>query len=149
MWDWKEIENYFLLLEPIVRAISRRMPARTSAPSPDEVSAQLDRICEGLKDETFDAMAAEILADNRALGAGGANKAARQTLNSRWQTLEGKLRTVSGKRVFAELSQWAQGQFGTSLGAAVVARELTEGEIEAELSDVVRAIELDHRFRMP
>lgn len=149
VWSRKEIENYFLLLEPIVRAISRRMPARTSAPSPDELSVQLDQICDGLKDETFDGMAAEILADNRALGAGGANKAARQTLNGRWQTLEGKLRTVSGKRVFAELSQWAQVQFGASLSAGVVARELTERDVDAELSDVVRAIELDHKFRMP
>jgi hypothetical protein len=147
IWTRKEIENYFILPAAILRVISRRMPARTTAPTKEELLVQLDRICESLKDETFDAMAAEMLADNRALGAGGANRAARQLLVERWKTLDGKLNTVSGKRVFAELSQWAQEQFGASLSAGVVAREITAAEVEAELSEVIAAIELDRRFR--
>ena len=149
VWTRKEIENYFICAPAIVRAISRRMPARTAAPTVDEIRVRLNAICESLKDETFDALAAESLADNRALGAGGANKAARQSLNEKWASYEGQLSSVSGKRLFAELSRWTQSQFGPAVSAAMVAREMTADEIDRELAEVVRAIDSGATFRMP
>ncbi|MGH9241929.1 MAG: hypothetical protein ACRD3G_28110 [Vicinamibacterales bacterium] len=147
VWTRKEIENYFVCPAAIVRAISRRMPARTSSPTLDEINVQLEIVCNALKDETFDAMAAEILADNRALGGGGANKAARQIINDRWSSLEGKLAVVSGKRLLAELSQWTQAQFGPAISASVVAREMTASEIDSELADLLRAIDARGKLR--
>jgi hypothetical protein len=146
VWARKEIENYFLHPEAIVRAIARRMPARTAPPRAKEIVARVESICDALKDETFDGMAAEILADDRALGAAGANKAARQILSGRWMSLDGKLRTVSGKRAFSELSRWSQEQFGAALSAPVVAREMTMSEIEGEVAGVIAAIEEGRNF---
>jgi hypothetical protein len=143
IWSHKEIENYFLLVGPIGRVIRKRMPARTQAPTADEVMVTLDGICERLKDEAFDAMSAELLAENRALGAGGANREARKILNERWQTREGRLSVVSGKQVFAELSAWSQQQFGVSLSAAVIAHELRASEVPPEMVEVISAMESD------
>jgi hypothetical protein len=143
IWSQKEIENYFLLVGPIVRVIRKRMPARTQPPTADEVMATLDGICERLKDEVFDAMSAELLAENRALGAGGANREARKILNERWQTREGRLSAVSGKQVFAELSAWSQQQFGVSLGAALISHELRAPEVPQEMVGVITTIESD------
>jgi hypothetical protein len=143
IWSHKEIENYFLLVGPIGRVIRKRMPARTQAPTADEVMVTLDGICERLKDEVFDAMSAELLAENRALGAGGANREARKILNERWQTREGRLSVVSGKQVFAELSAWSQQQFGVSLSAAVIAHELRASEVPPEMVEVISAMESD------
>jgi hypothetical protein len=145
LWIWspKEIENYFLLVGPICRVIRKRMPIRTQAPTAAEVMVTLDSICERLKDEVSDAMSAELLAENRALGAGGANREARKILNERWQTREGRLSAVSGKQVFAELSGWSQQQFGVSLSAAVIAHELRASEVPQEMVEVISAIESD------
>jgi energy-coupling factor transporter ATP-binding protein EcfA2 len=149
IWARKEIENYFLLPRPILRAIRRRMPARAVAPTEAEISAQLEVICEGLRDEVFDAIAAELLAENRALGAGGANKAARQVVAQQWQTLDAKLRIVSGKRVFGALSCWAEAQLGASLSAAIVARDLARQDIDEEMRMVLTAIQENQDFEVP
>jgi predicted ATP-dependent endonuclease of OLD family len=141
IWSQKELENYFLLADPIVRAIVRRMPARTAKPSSVEIEKTLDKICESLKDDAFDAFSAEILAENRALGSGGANKRAREILTERWQSRKGRLATVSGKETFARLSEWAQGQFGVSLSAAIVAREMVGSEVPDEMATVLTAIQ--------
>lgn len=137
----KEIENYFLVTDAIVRAIASRMAARAQAPSAKEVSAQLDAIAEDLKDDVFDAMAAEFILENRAAGSAGANREARRVLNDRWRTKQGRLNTVSGKQVLAPLSEWAQKQFGASLSASVVARHLRATEVPEEMRTVVTAIE--------
>lgn len=149
IWSRKEIENYFLAPEAIVNAIRRRMPARTQGPTAAEITERLEVACEGLKEEVFDAIAADVLAEDRSLGAGGANRLARETLAARWGTLEAKLGAVSGKRVFAELSRWSQDQFGVSLSAALVAREMTASDIADELRDVVDAIEEGREFTTP
>jgi hypothetical protein len=143
IWSHKEIENYLLLVGPIVHVIQKQMPARTQAPTRDEVTVTLDSICEHLKDGVFDGISAELLAENRALGAGGANREARKILNERWQTREGRLSAVSGKQVFAELSTWSQQQFGVSLSAAVIAHELRASEVPQEMVEVISAIESD------
>jgi hypothetical protein len=75
IWSRKEIENYFLVPETIARAIRRRMPARTEAPTDVEIMGRMELACEGLKEEVFDAIAADVLAEDRSLGAGGAKQA--------------------------------------------------------------------------
>jgi hypothetical protein len=146
IWTHKEIENFFLIPKPIVRSIKRRMPARAIAPTEGEISNKLDAICESLRDEVFDAIAADLLAENRGLGAGGANKAARQTLAENWHTLHDKLRTVSGKRAFGALSNWAEEQFGVTLNAVFVARECAAHELDPEMKMVLTAIEQNEGF---
>jgi hypothetical protein len=141
VWRRKEIENYFLGQEAIVRAIKRRMPARTESPSAREIRDRLDRICEDLKEQVFDAIAADVLAEGRSLGAGGANQLARKILAARWGTLDAKLGAVSGKRVFSELSRWSQEQFGVSLSPALIAKEMVVSEVPDELRQVIEAIQ--------
>jgi energy-coupling factor transporter ATP-binding protein EcfA2 len=141
IWSHKELENYFLLPDPIVRAIRRRMPARTAEPPAEEIGTALDEICEKLKDDVFDAISAEILGENRALGSGGANKRAREILVERWQSRERRLAAVSGKQAFSRLSEWSQRQFGVSLSAATIAREMHGSEVQEEMRTVIEAIE--------
>jgi len=143
IWSHKELENYFLLVSPIIRAISRRKPTRTVAPSAAEIEEVLDKICEGLKDTVFDALSAEILAENRALGGGGANKRAREILGEQWKSRDGRFTVVSGKEVFARLSEWSQTQFGVSLSATIVARAMNTSEIPEEIRRILVAIERD------
>jgi hypothetical protein len=146
IWRRKEIENYFLAPDAIISAIRRRMPARTESPTVAEIMERLEGACEDLKEEVFDAIAADVLAEDRRLGAGGANRLARETLTARWGTLDAKLGAVSGKRLFAELSRWSQNQFGASLSAAIVAKEMAAPEIPDEMREVIEAIEESREF---
>ena len=141
VWERKEIENYLLVPEAIVRAITARMAARAEGPTIKEVSAQFEAICEELKDDVFDAMAAELLLENRAAGATGANREARRVLNERWRTKQGRLATVSGKQALSKLSTWSQKEFGASLSASIVIRHMNSNEIPDEMRAVVGAVE--------
>jgi hypothetical protein len=148
VWPRKEIENYLLVPAAISRVITLRS-ARNDAPSSDDVGNQITSLATSLRDEAFDATSAEVLANNRALGAGGANRQARATLEARITALGGLEHVVSGKQIIAELSAWSQEKFGVSLNAAQIANELREREIHPDLEHVVRAIERLQRFPVP
>lgn len=146
IWQRKEIENYFLVPEVIRRVIASRVARRTSAPSVGEITTELDRIVDAHKDDVFDGLSAEILAEERNLGGGGANKKARRLLENRWSTHDGRLSVVSGKATLAKLSQWSQEQFGTSVTASILARAMWKEEIPAELRGLVTAMAEGKRF---
>jgi predicted ATPase len=141
IWSRKEIENYFLVPAAIVRSISKRMPARAQAPSEAEVVTVLTAIAERVKEDAFDAISQELLAENRSLGAGGANKEARKIIQMRWTNPIDGLNVVSGKHLFSQLSAWSQSQFGASLSPTIVAHELRASEVMTEMRTFLEAIE--------
>lgn len=141
IWARKEIENYLLIPEGIHRTIQSRVARRTHAPVLEEVEAKINEITDGLKDDLFDAMSTEFLARDRSRGSRGANQLARQIINSKWSTLEGKMSLVSGKEVISRLSQWSQQEFGVPLNALLLARNMKAGEVPDEVGTVVEAIE--------
>jgi hypothetical protein len=141
VWTRKELENYFLVPSAIIRAIDRHKPARASLPTEAEVLQQLQECCDDLRDEVFDAFAAEVLAEDRRLGAGGANKKARERMAERWTTPEARSFTASGKQILGRMSAWAHVNYGVSLSAVTIAREMVASEIPPELRDVLSSIE--------
>lgn len=145
VWRFKEIENYLLVPAAIARVIAQRA-ARGEVPTRDDVDRQIIAIAETLRDEAFDATAAEILGQNRQLGAGGANREARTVIEARIAAAGGLQRIVSGKEIISQLSNWAQTRNGVSLNPGQIANELRENEIHADLEHVVRSVERFLRF---
>jgi energy-coupling factor transporter ATP-binding protein EcfA2 len=140
VWRMKEIENYLMIAAPIVRAIKSRLPRRASEPTVHEVTEKLAEFAEELRDNLLDGFAQEHLSSNRALGAGGANRAARLTIEER----EGRLGlpgVVSGKLVLHRLLGWIQSEFGVSLNALAIISHFTKADIDTELVSVLTAIE--------
>lgn len=140
IWSLKEIENYLIVPNAIIRAIEERLPKRTKPPTVAEVEQELDAVIDLLKDETFDAISNEILLDDRKLGQVGANKAARVVLKQRWNTRESRLGVVSGKAVLTHIARWSQDQFGVSLNSSLIARSMRPSEVPLELRRVLEAI---------
>jgi hypothetical protein len=141
IWSQKEIENYFLVpsgIQRIIASISRR---EKSPPSTKEVTEQIDRVCERLRNDVFDAVANEILVRNRGEGLSNANKRARVLVDSNWSSREGRFSVIPGKKAISLLSQWAQQEYGVSLSCTRIAHELRSGEIAGEIRNVVTAIE--------
>jgi AAA domain, putative AbiEii toxin, Type IV TA system len=140
IWGRKEIENYLVSPQTICRVIANRAAKRVTPPTEAEVEDEVQRICEILRDETFDAMATELLAEDRALGQGGANKKARGILEPRWVVAGSRVATVSGKSVLSRLSAWSKEQFGVSLSASAISKEIRRAEIAPEMVSVLTAI---------
>ncbi|MCJ7526253.1 MAG: AAA family ATPase [Candidatus Aminicenantes bacterium] len=141
IWSSKEIENY--CLDPIIiqRTIQSRISKRKKASTEEEIIGMLEKIIEDQKNVVFDALSTEILARERNLGAGGANKKAREQLEKAWKTIESKTRIVSGKEVLSQLSKWSQETYGVSLSVSIIARQMKADEVPIEMVKVVDAIE--------
>jgi DNA-binding TFAR19-related protein (PDSD5 family) len=141
VWERKEIENYLLVPSAIKRLIETRVTKRKIAPAIEEVIQKMEEICLNLKDEVFDALSAEIYSQDRKLGAGGANKLAREYIDKRWKSFDSRLSIVSGKEVITRVSKWSQDQYGVSLNASAIARQIRLEEIPNEVIAVIEAIE--------
>ncbi|MGP8152544.1 MAG: ATP-dependent nuclease [Smithella sp.] len=141
IWKYKEIENYFIQPAAIQRVINSQIRKRIKAPTIKEVSIQIEVAIDELKDSTLDAISTEILSRDKGLGAGGANKIARQRIDEAWKTQMGRIGIVSGKELFSSLSKWSQDNYSVSLSPALVARNLYLSEISDELKYVVSSIE--------
>lgn len=141
IWSNKEIENYCLNPLLIQRAIQSRISKRKKPPTMDEVGGVLETIIDEQKNVVFDALSTEILARERGLGAGGANKKAREQIDKAWKTVKGKTSIVSGKEVLSRLSEWSQETYSVSLNASIIARYMMADDVPKEMVNVVDAIE--------
>ena len=147
VWSKKEIENYCLDPAVIQRTIQSRMSKQKKPPSVDDIKKKLEKIIEELKCIVFDALSTEILARDRGLGVGGANKKAREQIEKAWKSLDTKIAIVSGKEVFSRLSKWSQEEYNVSINALLVARNMKLHEIPEEFVRVVDAIEKVDGFK--
>ncbi|MDG6027441.1 MAG: ATP-dependent endonuclease [Candidatus Brocadia sp.] len=147
IWSNKEIENY--CLDPVViqRTIQSRMSKKKPPPSVDEIKIKLETIIGDLKDIVFDALSTEILARDRRLGAGGANKKARELIEKAWESFGTKMAIVSGKEVFSRLSKWSQDEYNVSINALLAACNMKSHELPEEFVHVVDAIEKMEGFK--
>ena len=146
IWQRKEIENYLISPNAIQRLINSRIARRTTIPTLEEINLKLEDIFTTLKDEAFDAISAELLAETRGLGAGGANKNARIVLDEAWKSYEGRSSIVSGKSVLSQLSYWAQEQFGVSMTPAAIARAMLSSDIPPEMIAIIKTIASGRTF---
>jgi hypothetical protein len=140
VWKRKEIENYLLEARAIQRAIAARVAKRTVSPTLSEVSEEMGRIVEALRDDVFDGMVGEIALEDRSLGPSKTNKVARERLEARWTDFDSKLDMIPGKSAFSQIARWSQDQFGVSLNPGLVARSMHKEEVPKEVCSVLQAV---------
>jgi energy-coupling factor transporter ATP-binding protein EcfA2 len=146
IWAKKEIENYLLDPKVIHRVVGKRVKSQQEIPSVPELSKKLFEIAEQMQDALMDGLANEFLSENRAGGLKPANILARERIASICNTEGGKLSAVSGKVALSKLSEWIQGEYGVSISAAAIAREMRPSETPAEIAQVLTAIEYGEPF---
>jgi energy-coupling factor transporter ATP-binding protein EcfA2 len=146
IWTKKELENYVLVPEAILRTLSAK--ARDTVPrlSAELIAQKLFEFAGELEDEVMDAFAAEYFTDNRSGGMTQANRSARERMAADWNTTDGRLSLVSGKRLLARLSEWTQENYGVTISAVRVARAMRRTEIPDEIVRVITAIEDNESF---
>ncbi|AHX14779.1 ATP-dependent endonuclease [Dyella jiangningensis] len=146
IWSRKEIENYLLSAEAITRFISSRVAIRTQPPTVEEIVRALDAFAHQQHDEVFDLIATEVLAADRKLTPGRANKMAREIIAPRWETFDGRMGVISGKAALAHMSQWSHENFGVAINQLSLAQSMRIQEIDQEMVEVVRVIHDGRRF---
>lgn len=147
IWSAKEIENYLLVPSLIQRTISSITPERTVPPTVDEVAEVLRSISSALRDEVLDGLASEILARDRKLALGTANKRARERLGEAVRIDGNFLRICPGKAIISSISEWSQRQFGVQISPIRLARNAHRDEIDPELMSVLSSIENTGLFK--
>ena len=142
IWRRKEIENYLLAPTVIARVIKQR--TKTEPPTPAQVQAFLQSACEKEKETVFDGIATHLGHQDRSLGPGGANKAARALLNPRWD--RNPIDVVSGKALLSRLSIWSTSEYGVAIGANALAKAFHANESPAEMREAIKCIEEGSSF---
>jgi hypothetical protein len=140
IWAKKEIENYLLVPSAIQRLVVDRVARRVLPPTEVEIAEKINSLATNRYDEVFDGISAELLAEDRGLGAAGANRATRELLDPVWATPAGRQGLVSGKQVLSGLFKWIQDEFGVSLTAAAVIRTMRHTEVHQEVREFLEAV---------
>lgn len=144
VWSRKELENYLIHPRVIRRVIAGRLKEK-EPPTESEIGAKVLDICELEKDDVTQGVAAEIMAEDRRLGA-GAFKIAQQRVNELWKTPEDRAKTVSGKQILAKLSEWSQHGYGAAFGAIGVCRKFARQDLDSEVTAVLDSIQRNVPF---
>lgn len=144
VWNKKEIENYLLIPEAICRIIEKRSNTEIDE-GISKIQEQINIICDSVYNETFDKISNEFV-KNKIVPPEKANPKAREFIDSHWDSLENKLKLVSGKKVISELSKWSQDTFSVSFSAGAIVREIKKEEIDFEMKCVIETIENNSHF---
>jgi hypothetical protein len=140
IWAKKEIENYLLVPSAVQRLIACRIARRMIPPTEVEIAEKIDQLAAERYDEVFDGLSAEILADNRGLGAAGANRATREILDPLWESATGKQNLASGKSILADLLKWVQEEFGVSMTHAAIIGAMRPVEVHYDVQSFLDAV---------
>jgi len=141
IWKRKELENYLL----VPAAISRFIAGKSGLlyPSEEDVLAKIDAVAESLKTSVTNFVGNEIQLQNRGYGFAKVSEEAQQRVETAWKTQEGRWSIVPGKEVLSQLSNWSKSMFNVSFGTVSIAKEIRADELDAEVIDVISAIEKD------
>ena len=147
IWSKKEIENYLLIPSALQRVIENNLAKRTSSPSIGEIEQRLMTILSEMEESVLDAISSELLKQNRGWTAGKSNKEARKLICDSKAQEESIISIASGKYVIKKFADWSQQEFGVSLNAIAIAKEMTAQEIPDELIKIVTSIEKSAVFK--
>ena len=145
IWERKELENYLLVPEAILRAVASKLRQQPSSLNAELIRQQLFELAAVLENEVMDAYAYEFSVENRPGGTTQANRSARERMAG-WDSLEGRLALVSGKTLLTNLSGWLQENYGVAINPVRIARSMLRSEIADEIVNVLAAIETNQSF---
>ena len=149
IWNKKEIENYLIVPQAILRIILKKKPILIDIINLKKLNEVINNICESLKDELIDDFASEIgkffRKANRIIDftnndkeltyeAKNINRVARKHVNNNWNK---KLNIVPGKKLLRELNKWLAENHKVSFGTIELSSELQKNEIDNELRIVL------------
>ncbi len=148
IWKRKELENYLIIPAVIERVVNKNVSKGKRSVREIEIENRIFEICDQLKVGIIDTIAEEVFKQERKRGLKGANRAARERVRLAWETPDGRIGIVPGKKLLSQVSKWSQDKCGVSLSAIRVVREIRPGEIPEEMRDIIERIERLQGFQL-
>lgn len=136
-WKRKEIENYFLSVNSVHKAVNVRSDREVGV---DEISDILDSIVLEMKIALPGLVAESVRSSDRSLSVPQALKCAAEIIDSKLLSGLEYLDIVSGKGVITRLSETLNKKFGVSLGPMAICRSLSVEDFDPDLVKVVKSI---------
>jgi AAA domain, putative AbiEii toxin, Type IV TA system len=146
VWSRKELENFLLVPDAIVRTIEQRLRSGVAAPPIDAVAGKIDELVEAQREVITDAFATTIWSRDRRGGLTQANRLARNHVQAAWAARDSRWALSPGKTIISGLSGWAQNEYGVSFGPDQIARSLLPGEVPNEIANALAAVVAGKRF---
>lgn len=140
----KEIENYFLTVDLVKRALQAR--GDNGKHSTDEgIAGLLTSVTDSLFTDTqsqYVARYSDFGTETRpGVDTATLNKEALERFQVRWETLDGRLELVSGKDVLREMNSALQKEGAKALTLPQLAAHMTRASIPHEISSLLRQID--------
>jgi hypothetical protein len=148
IWKRKEIENYLLVPEVILRVITSRISKSSIQINIEKVTTKLEEIYNSseIKNYILDTLANEYINQDRSIRPNTANRRARELIDNIWDDSEKRHSIIPGKKVFSILSNQLQNEYGISISSTAIASELKKDELHQEIKKVIRTIEIGDNF---
>lgn len=140
IWEYKEIENYFIIPAVIQRIIASECPQHMVPPTVHKVREVIEKMMDAHQDRTLDNISNEIHLKNKDKGIQFANAEARSIVNSAWVSWDRKLSIISGKQLISDISGWVQKEYGVTISFKRICKHCSKKEVHREIVDVVTAI---------
>ena len=145
-WQRKEIENYLLSADLIIKGVAQRLGTRRDTRSPSEVEELIRegllKVTEELKDHTSAQMLAQYQLEQRGTGKDPAtvNLEFMRNFNSSWQSMEWRLARISGKEALHRLNQLLQAGLKVAVSPSQLVSMVDATSAPPELLSVLREI---------
>ncbi|HLP48724.1 MAG TPA: ATP-binding protein [Candidatus Deferrimicrobium sp.] len=146
IWNYKEIENYLLIPETILRVIEKNKKNDGNLPNKNQIIDKINSLTSDMEDSILDNISSALQESNRSLNPKRTNQDARKKIKNVKDNTGGILPLVSGKSLIKNLSQWTSKEFNVSLDAISILKEMQIVEIEDEVKKVISAIEKNESF---
>lgn len=141
----KEIENYCLELEPLIRAMISRVADRGGVITESECGDMIAKTAESFREQVQSQIVARQLPyrKKRRPGLNDATVIAEclGSFEAAWKDRKKKLMMVPGKEFLSVLSARLQERHGTSLTTSQIIGEMRQSEVPEELKVILRSIE--------
>jgi len=135
--DRKEIENYVLIVRPLVEAIQKRLTTRKVIISNDDIENIVSEVAERFKNDTQNQQLAHYIRHHGAINRGVDLSTHIERANGRfralWADLQSRLNVLPGKEFISVLSAFLQREYGTSITANQILDEIRPDEVPGDL----------------
>jgi len=134
----KELENYLLIPDAIVRTLKKQINHDIKPPEAINVELAMKKIINGYKEFAFtniekdSGVSMEVVMQ--------AEQEAIRRVRNAWETKEGQLELIPGKRVLEDLSAWAQKNYNVAITPLMIVKNIRKHEIHEELAKVIETI---------
>jgi energy-coupling factor transporter ATP-binding protein EcfA2 len=143
IWKMKEIENYLLHPNTILRFISSKTQKNINI---QIIKSILSQICNDMKEDVIENYLDSYTQNNKFKQAKTLLHEARNYVENKWKCLDDKLTIVSGKAVISKLAKWAQDEYKVTLNSSALLYELQPNEIKDEVKNIISSIEQSAPF---